>query len=205
MVRHYTLEYWQDDGWYVGRLREIPGVFSQGETLEELEENIKDAYDLVMADEPTAPRADVKTKKFALIGVKRYALATLLTFSLLISCRVEQPSDLHSRSGEILADSQSREAAIRLAIAHLDTLNIEYDETEQVAGASEGHFEGKPAWVVTIGPRDFNYAEVVGTAIIEIDGEQVQVEKIQPHLPAIGPSVFVSQASGRVLAVRFNQ
>lgn len=66
MLRHYTLEYWQDDGWYIGRLREIPGVFSQGETLEELEENIKDAYELVMQDEPSAPRADVKTKEFAL-------------------------------------------------------------------------------------------------------------------------------------------
>ena len=38
-----TLEYWEDDGWYVGRLAEIPGVFSQGESLEELKENIADA------------------------------------------------------------------------------------------------------------------------------------------------------------------
>ena len=33
MKRAFTLEYWQDDGWYVGKLREVPGVFSQGETL----------------------------------------------------------------------------------------------------------------------------------------------------------------------------
>ncbi len=46
----FTLEYWQDDGWYVGKLKEIPGVFSQGETLEELEENIKDAYKLIMEE-----------------------------------------------------------------------------------------------------------------------------------------------------------
>lgn len=31
-----TLEYWEDDGWYVGRLVEIPGVVSQGETMDEL-------------------------------------------------------------------------------------------------------------------------------------------------------------------------
>jgi len=43
-----TLEYWQDDGWYVGRLQEIPGVFSQGETMEELKANIEDAYELMM-------------------------------------------------------------------------------------------------------------------------------------------------------------
>ena len=46
----FTLEYWIDDGWYVGRLREIPGVFSQGATLEELEENIQDAYELVISE-----------------------------------------------------------------------------------------------------------------------------------------------------------
>jgi len=47
MSRHFTLEYWVDEGWYVGRLKEVPGVFSQGESLEELEENIRDAYHLM--------------------------------------------------------------------------------------------------------------------------------------------------------------
>ena len=37
-----------DDGWYVGRLKEIPGVFSQGETYEELVENIADAYGMML-------------------------------------------------------------------------------------------------------------------------------------------------------------
>lgn len=44
MKRFFTLEYWQDDGWLVGQLKEAPGVFSQGKTLEELKENIRDAY-----------------------------------------------------------------------------------------------------------------------------------------------------------------
>jgi len=44
MERVFTLEYWQDEGWYVGRLKEVPGVFSQGESLVELEENICEAY-----------------------------------------------------------------------------------------------------------------------------------------------------------------
>ena len=52
MKHTFTLEYWQDDGWYVGKLKEIPGVFSQGETIKELEENIEDAYKLIMKDEP---------------------------------------------------------------------------------------------------------------------------------------------------------
>ena len=51
MKKHFTLDYWVDDGWYVGRLKEIPNVMSQGETLEELEENIKDAYSLLIEEE----------------------------------------------------------------------------------------------------------------------------------------------------------
>jgi len=63
MLRRFTLEYWIDDGWYVGRLREVPGVFSQGESMEELEENIRDAYQMMMADEETTPRPDAHTKE----------------------------------------------------------------------------------------------------------------------------------------------
>jgi predicted RNase H-like HicB family nuclease len=51
MLRNFTLEYWMDEGWYIGRLKEVTGVFSQGETLAELEENIRDAYQLVTEDD----------------------------------------------------------------------------------------------------------------------------------------------------------
>lgn len=51
-MRKFTLEYWLDDGWYVGRLREVPGVMSQGESWGELEENVRDAYHLMMDDQP---------------------------------------------------------------------------------------------------------------------------------------------------------
>jgi len=42
MTRSFTLEYWKDDNWFVGKLKEIPGIFSHGKTLEELEQNIQD-------------------------------------------------------------------------------------------------------------------------------------------------------------------
>jgi predicted RNase H-like HicB family nuclease len=41
----FRMEYGKDGDWYVGRL---PGVFSQGATLDELERNIRDAYRLMM-------------------------------------------------------------------------------------------------------------------------------------------------------------
>jgi predicted RNase H-like HicB family nuclease len=47
-----TLEYWEDEGWLVGRLVEVPGIFSQGETLEELKMNIRDAYNLMAECDP---------------------------------------------------------------------------------------------------------------------------------------------------------
>ena len=52
----FTLEYWRAGEWYVGRLIEVPSVFSQGATPEELDENIRDAYDLIVTQErPPAP------------------------------------------------------------------------------------------------------------------------------------------------------
>jgi len=65
MLRHFTLEYWMDEGWYIGRLKEIPGVFSQGESLEELEENIRDAYRLV-AEEETPFQITAQTKEIGI-------------------------------------------------------------------------------------------------------------------------------------------
>ncbi|EMS80296.1 MULTISPECIES: type II toxin-antitoxin system HicB family antitoxin [Desulfotignum] len=57
----FTLNYWIDDGWYIGKLKEVPGVFSQAETLEELKENIEDAYNLMMEDDSIIPASDIQT------------------------------------------------------------------------------------------------------------------------------------------------
>jgi len=65
MLRHFTLEYWVDEGWCVGRLKEVPGVFSQGESLEELEENIRDAYRLVVEEE-SSPQIAAQTKEIGI-------------------------------------------------------------------------------------------------------------------------------------------
>ena len=50
MRSQFTLEFWRDGRWFVGRLVKFPGVFSQGATLEELEENIHDAYRMMYPD-----------------------------------------------------------------------------------------------------------------------------------------------------------
>ncbi|MCD6585411.1 MAG: type II toxin-antitoxin system HicB family antitoxin [Desulfobacteraceae bacterium] len=61
MVRNFTLDYWMDDGWYVGKLREVPGVFSQGETFDELKQNIKDAFIMMIQESSSIPAQDFKT------------------------------------------------------------------------------------------------------------------------------------------------
>lgn len=67
MLRYFTLEYWRDEDWYVGRLKEVPGVFSQGKSLPELEENVRDAYRLMLETEEDLPSAQILRKD---IGVE---------------------------------------------------------------------------------------------------------------------------------------
>jgi predicted RNase H-like HicB family nuclease len=50
-MTQFTLVYWKDDHWLVGQLKEMPNVFTQGETLDELKENIRDCYELIREDE----------------------------------------------------------------------------------------------------------------------------------------------------------
>ncbi|MGD9563270.1 MAG: type II toxin-antitoxin system HicB family antitoxin [Pyrinomonadaceae bacterium] len=46
-----TMVYWKSDQFWLGKLLEHPEIMTQGETVEELEENIKDAYLLMAMDE----------------------------------------------------------------------------------------------------------------------------------------------------------
>jgi predicted RNase H-like HicB family nuclease len=58
-----TMVYWQGERFWLGKLLEHPEIMTQGESLEELEENLKDAYRLlVLEDVP----ADARMKELAL-------------------------------------------------------------------------------------------------------------------------------------------
>jgi predicted RNase H-like HicB family nuclease len=63
MDRVFSLEYWIDDNWYVGRLKEVPGVFSQGESLQELEENIREVYQLMLEEEEVLQHTNAQIKE----------------------------------------------------------------------------------------------------------------------------------------------
>lgn len=53
MEKKLTMVYWKRESFWLGKLLEHPEIMTQGETLEELEENLRDAYRLmVMEDVP---------------------------------------------------------------------------------------------------------------------------------------------------------
>jgi predicted RNase H-like HicB family nuclease len=46
-----TMVYWKSKKFWLGKLVEHPEIMTQGRTLSELEENIKDAYRLIMLED----------------------------------------------------------------------------------------------------------------------------------------------------------
>ena len=63
MSSKMTLIYWKGEKFWLGKFLEHPEIMTQGETLEELDENIKDAY-LMMAMEEVPQ--EHKLKKIAI-------------------------------------------------------------------------------------------------------------------------------------------
>jgi predicted RNase H-like HicB family nuclease len=51
MKTKLTMIYWKSDRFWLGKLLEHPEIMTQGETIEELEENLKDAYLLMALDD----------------------------------------------------------------------------------------------------------------------------------------------------------
>lgn len=51
MKTKMTLIYWKSEKFWLGKLLEHPEIMTQGESIKELEENIKDAYLLMALDE----------------------------------------------------------------------------------------------------------------------------------------------------------
>ncbi len=46
-----TLVYWKGDKFWLGKLLEHPEIMTQGETMDELEQNIKEAFLLMAMDD----------------------------------------------------------------------------------------------------------------------------------------------------------
>jgi len=51
MNKTLTMIYWKGERFWLGKLLDHPEIMTQGETIEELEENLKDAYQMMLMDE----------------------------------------------------------------------------------------------------------------------------------------------------------
>lgn len=51
MNKQLTMVYWKGERFWLGKLLEHPDIMTQGETVEELEVNLKDAYLLLVMDD----------------------------------------------------------------------------------------------------------------------------------------------------------
>ncbi len=54
METKLKMVYWKSEKFWVGKLLEHPEIMTQGETLDELEDNLKDAYSLMTMDDVPA-------------------------------------------------------------------------------------------------------------------------------------------------------
>ncbi len=62
MKQQFTAVYKKAGKWYVGWIEEIPGVNTQGKTLKELKENLKEALFLVLETNRLLARRGIKDK-----------------------------------------------------------------------------------------------------------------------------------------------
>jgi predicted RNase H-like HicB family nuclease len=52
-MSNMTMVYWKGEKYWLGKIKEHPEIMTQGESVDELEENLKDAYRMmIMEDVP---------------------------------------------------------------------------------------------------------------------------------------------------------
>jgi len=63
MKQKFTAVYKKSGKWYIGWIEEIPGVNTQGRTLKEVKENLKEAILLVVETNRTLSRVEASRDK----------------------------------------------------------------------------------------------------------------------------------------------
>lgn len=62
--------YWKGEKFWVGKLLERPDIMTQGETLEELEENMKEAFLMMTSEDGSSVGENLTLKKSACSEIK---------------------------------------------------------------------------------------------------------------------------------------
>ncbi len=64
MVKQFTAIYKKSGKWYLGWIEEIPGVNTQGRTLKEAKENLKEALLLILETNRMLNKREISKGKF---------------------------------------------------------------------------------------------------------------------------------------------
>ena len=64
MERSFTAVFEKDEDWWIGYVEELPGANTQGKTLEEARENLKEAIALVLEANRQITREENKGRDF---------------------------------------------------------------------------------------------------------------------------------------------
>jgi len=61
-MEKFTAVFEQEGGWWIGYVEELPGANTQGQTLEEVRENLKEAVQLVIEANRELVRREIEGK-----------------------------------------------------------------------------------------------------------------------------------------------
>ena len=64
MESKFTAIFEKTDGWYIGYVEELPGANTQGQTLEETRENLREAIELILLSNRELTEKGLSGKKF---------------------------------------------------------------------------------------------------------------------------------------------
>ena len=64
MIKYTAIIKEIEDGWYMGQCEQIPGAMTQGETIEEVIVNLKEAIALILEDEKEDFRKTHRGEKY---------------------------------------------------------------------------------------------------------------------------------------------
>ena len=63
MESTFTAIFEKDDDWYIGYVEELPGANTQGRTLEEARENLREAIELIIVSNRELAEVEAKMEK----------------------------------------------------------------------------------------------------------------------------------------------
>lgn len=99
MKTKMTMVYWKGEKFWLGKLLEYPEIMTQGETLEALEENTKDAYLLMAMDDVPEGQRGFPHRQGPPAPSRRQALSI---------------RDRAGRQGALICRNRNRPQAVRL-------------------------------------------------------------------------------------------